>query len=155
MLSRKIVLTSFILFVFSVSSLLGFGKRNGLEFILTFSGKILIGINYRYYIDNNTMLRAGTYMGSTGSPVGMHVCLVQDFAPAKKWAPYFGLGFDALSTKVNGKRSVLPFIRSVAGVSYQPRINLAQQSELWIAFFPQKLQIRPVGINIVHFNSIW
>lgn len=155
MLPRKIVFASLILLCFSVSSVLGFGRRNGFEFSLTFSGKILIGINYRYYIDNNTMIRTGTYMGSAGSPVGMHVCLVQDLAPTKKWAPYFGLGFDALSTRVNGKRSVLPFVRSVAGVSYQPRINLAQQSELWVAFFPQKLQIRPIGINIVHFNSIW
>jgi len=94
-------------------------------------------------------------MGYTGSPVGMHVCLVQDFAPTKKWAPYFGFGFDALSTKVNGKRRILPFVRTVAGVSYQPRINLAQQSELWIAFFPQELQIRPVGINFILFNSVW
>ena len=155
MLPGKITLMTLILLFFFVSATPASGKKNGMEFSLTFSGKILLGIHYRYYIDANTMLRTGTYMGYTGSPVGINLCLVQNFAPAKKWAPYFGLGFDALSTKVNGKRSVLPFIRSVAGVSYQPRINLAQQSELWIAFFPQKLQIRPVGINIVHFNSIW
>lgn len=143
------------LLFFAISSTQAFDKKNGFEFSLTFSGKILIGINYRYYFDGNTMLRAGTYMGYASSPVGINLSLVQDLAPTKKWAPYFGFGFDALSTKTNGKRRILPFIRSVTGVSYQPRVNLAQQSELWIAFFPQMLKIRPIGINYVHFNSVW
>ncbi len=155
MAARKITRMMLILLIFSITAAPSSKKKNGFEFSLTFSGKILLGINYRYYIDNNTMLRAGTYSAYTSSPIGVNLCLVQDFAPTKKWAPYFGLGFDALSTKVKGKRRILPFVRSVAGVSYQPRINLAQQSELWIAFFPQKLQIHPIGISFVHFNSVW
>ena len=130
-------------------------RENGIEVSLTVSGRLILGFQFRFHFDEDTALRIGASMGVTGAPVGVQVGMLQFVSPVRKWGPYFGIGYDALYTSLRADRRFLWYARSMFGMSYSPHRNLAHQSELWLAYFPKSMTIRPLGISFLHFNSVW
>jgi hypothetical protein len=128
--------------------------QNGVELNITISGKILIGINHRIRLSDQHIIRYGINMGYSGSPVGINLGLVQEFNKSQTWSPYIGVGIDALLPSVNGKRTIVPFLKGISGFAYSPQHNLSNQSELWLAYFLKSRTIQPIGISVIHFNSI-
>lgn len=125
---------------------------DGLEFRLTVSGKILLGLAYRHQIDANTAVRLGSYLGLSGAPVGFHLGMVQDISPIHRWTPFFELGADMLIFHQQDKIAQKIYPSSSVGFTYCPSSNLKHSAELWIGYFSG--HIRPVGLSYVHFNSI-
>jgi len=128
------------------------GYCHGLEFKLTLSGKLLLGVAYRHQIDANTAIRLGSFMGVAGAPVGLQLGVVQDFDPTKKWTPTFGVGFDAIIYKKEEKFARRIYPSAVFGFSYCPKINLRHSGELWLGWIAHSLQ--PVGLNYLYFTKI-
>lgn len=125
---------------------------SGLEFRLTLSGKLLLGIGYRYQIDANTAVRLGAYSAVTGTPVGFYMGFAQDIAPSKQWTPFFQAGFDVLYYKKETIRSrVSP--SAVLGFTYCPQTHIRHSAELWLSAFSSR--IRPMGLSYVLFNSFY
>ena len=125
---------------------------NGIEFKLTLSGKLMLGVAYRHQIDANTAVRLGSFMGVAGAPVGLQIGVVQDFDPAKKWTPIFGVGLDAIIYKKEEKFSRRIYPSAAAGFSYCPRVNVRHSGELWLGWIRNSL--RPVGLNYLYFTNI-
>jgi hypothetical protein len=125
---------------------------HGLEFRLTLSGKILIGLAYRYQIDANTAIRVGSFMGLAGSPVGLQCGAVQDITPSKEWTPFFEIGGDMLFLKTKGKITYKVYPSGSIGLTYCPQSQLKHSVELWMFWLAD--EIRPVGLRYVHYNSI-
>jgi len=125
---------------------------HGLEFRLTLSGKILLGLAYRFQIDSNTAVRVGSYLGVTGAPVGLHFGMVQDITPSKVWTPFFELGADMIFYKSDGKITRKIYPSSNVGLTYCPQTHLKHSVELWLGYLGGGVQ--PVGLRYVHYNSI-
>ncbi len=128
--------------------------QSGIEFNITISGKILIGINHRISISEHHYVRYGVNMGYTGPPVGLNLGLFQEFNSDQTWRPYAGISVDALLPKMNGKRTIVPFLKAAGGVAYSPQENLAHQSEMWLAYFWKTNTFQPIGMSLTHFNSV-
>ena len=94
---------------------------NGLEFRLTLSGKVLLGIAYRHQLDTNTALRLGGFLGITGAPVGMQVGMLQDITPSKAWTPFFEIGADVIFFKQQGSIAQKIYPSGSLGLSYRDR----------------------------------
>ncbi len=142
---------SLIFLIFLLAPISGF--TNGLEFRITLSGKILLGIGYRYQFDDNTAARLGAYMGVSGAPVGFHAGLVQDMTPSKQWSPFFELGADMLLYKKDGRFSQLVMPSAQLGLAYSTPSGLKHNAEVWLAFAAG--QVRPMGLSYVHFNPVY
>jgi hypothetical protein len=125
---------------------------NGLEFRLTLSGKVLLGIAYRHQLDDNTALRLGGYLGLTGAPVGLHVGMLQDTTPSKEWTPFFEIGGDMIFFKQQGVIAHKLYPSGSVGLSYSPSSTLKHSGELRLGWLAGEL--RPVGLGYVHFNSV-
>lgn len=138
-----------ILVLFLASSTL---FANGLEFRITVSGKLMLGIAYRHQIDPNTAIRLGSYLGISGAPVGLHLGMVQDTSPVNEWTPFFEIGTDMLLFKQRGGISQKFYPSGTVGFSYCPTPGLKHSAELWLGYLSR--EIRPVGLNYVHFNSV-
>ncbi|RPH94049.1 MAG: hypothetical protein EHM72_15870 [Calditrichaeota bacterium] len=124
---------------------------NGLEFRLTFSGRLLLGIGYRHQIDNNTAIRLGSYAGISGTPVGFYGAIAQDITPQSSWTPYFQIGFDAVYFKKSTIRHRV-YPSAACGFSYSPHIKIKHSSEVWLALFSSKLRL--MGITYALFNTV-
>jgi len=123
----------------------------GLEFRITFSGKVLLGLAYRHQFDPNTAWRLGAFIGMTGAPVGLHTSLVQDVAPLEPWTPVFSLGVDAVFLR--HQRLTPQFYPSAtAGLTYCPAAHLKHSVELWLGWLSG--DIHPIGLSYIHFNSV-
>lgn len=142
------ILWAFLMTLFFSSS----AYCNGIEFQLTLSGKLMLGVAYRHQIDANTALRLGSFMGVAGAPVGFQFEIVQDLNPAKKWTPIFGVGVDAIVFKKEEKFSRRIYPGAVVGFSYCPQVNLRHSGELWLGWIANSLQ--PVGLNYLYFTKI-
>ena len=125
---------------------------HGLEFRLTLSGKILLGLAYRHQLDANTAIRIGSYVGLAGSPVGLHCGAVQDITPSKDWTPFFEIGGEMLFFKTKGKIAHKIYPSGNIGLTYCPQIQLKHSFELWLGWLTAG--IRPMGLGYVHYNSI-
>ncbi|MBN1482421.1 hypothetical protein EH223_10310 [candidate division KSB1 bacterium] len=125
---------------------------HGLEFRLTLSGKVLLGIAYRHQFDTNTAIRLGGYLGLAGQPVGLHLGLLQDLTPSKEWTPFFELGGDMIFLKKGGTIAHKIYPSANIGVTYCPTSSLKHSGELWLGWLAR--EVRPVGLSYVHFNSI-
>ncbi len=125
---------------------------NGLEFRITISGKLMLGMAYRHQLDSNTAVRLGTYLGISGAPVGVHLGMVQDTSPINAWTPFFEIGADMLLFKSNEKIAKKIYPSSTVGFSYSPQPGLKHSAELWLGYLSQ--HVRPVGLNFVHFNAV-
>jgi len=125
---------------------------NGIEFKLTLSGKLMLGVAYRHQIDANTALRLGSYMGVAGAPVGLQLGVVQDLDPATKWTPTFGVGLDAIIYKNEERFSRRIYPSAVVGFSYCPQVNLRHSGELWLGWIANSL--KPIGLNYLYFTKI-
>jgi len=125
---------------------------NGLEFRITISGKLMLGIAYRHQLDSNTAIRLGSYLGLSGAPVGLHAGIVQDTQPINDWTPFFEMGADMLLFKSNEKIANKIYPSSTIGFSYSPQPGLKHSAELWLGYLSH--QVRPVGLNYVHFNAV-
>ena len=136
-----------ILFLLTAHPLLS----NGLEFRLTLSGKLLIGIAYRHQIDTNTAVRLGSYIGLAGAPVGLHLGMMQDIRTST-WTPFFELGADMLFYKQNDKIGNKIFPSGSVGLSYCTANNLKHSGELGLWWTSG--QLNPVGLSYVHYNTI-
>ena len=126
---------------------------NGLEFKLTLSGKLLLGVAYRHQIDPNTAIRLGSYMGVAGAPVGLQLGIVQDFIPAKEWTPTFGISVDAIIYKKGDAFSRLVYPSAVCGISFSPEPNLRHSGELWIGWVNQTPQ--PMGLSYIYLSKLF
>jgi hypothetical protein len=125
---------------------------SGLEFRVTLSGKLLLGIGFRHQIDDNTALRLGAYTGVAGAPVGFFLGLAQDLSPSKLWTPFFQAGLDVLYYKKETiQRRISP--GAALGFSYCPQTHIRHSGELWLSSFSKKM--RPMGLSYVLFNSFY
>ena len=130
-----------------------FAADGAIEFSITVSGTILLGVSYRLYIDNDSSVRMGSYVGVQGKPYGFHASFIQNLSHSEHWPPYVGLGGDLMLAKDKQKYRMLYFVRGVAGLTYQPNNTSAWNSELWIAFFPHKLKVAPIGLSFGYLNT--
>lgn len=130
----------------------GAGRANGLEFRITISGKLMLGLAYRLQLDDNTAVRLGSYLGISGSPVGMHLGLVQDTSPINDWTPFFEIGADMLIFKADEKIARKIYPSGTVGFCYCPQQGLRHSAELWLGYLSH--DVRPIGLNYVHFNSV-
>ncbi len=126
---------------------------NGLEFRITFSGRLLLGVAYRHQIDPNTAIRFGSYMGISGAPVGLQLGFVQDLNPSNKWTPIFGLGMETIIYKKNEAFARRIYPSAVIGLSYCPQINQRHSGELWMGWLANSL--KPLGLNYLYFTKIF
>lgn len=125
---------------------------HGLEFRLTLSGKVLLGIAYRHQFDTNTAIRLGAYLGLAGQPVGLHLGMLQDITPSKEWTPFFELGGDMIFYKQEDAIAHKIYPSASVGVTYCPTSSLKHSGELWLGWLAR--EVRPVGLSYVHFNSM-
>jgi hypothetical protein len=125
---------------------------NGLEFRITISGKLMLGIAYRHQIDSNTAVRLGSYLGISGAPVGLHLGMVQDTSPINAWTPFFEIGADMLLFSSGQKITKKIYPSSTVGFNYSPKPGLKHSAELWLGYLSG--EVRPVGLNYVHFNAV-
>ena len=125
---------------------------HGLEFRVTLSGKLLLGIAYRYQIDANTAIRTGAYTGFSGAPVGFHLGMVQDISPSKEWTPFFEVSGDMIFFKKNDKIVHKLYPSGSVGLTYCPTTTLKHSAELWLGWLSGSLN--PVGLRYVHYNSV-
>ena len=126
---------------------------DGIEIKLTVSGKLLLGIAYRHQIDPNTAIRFGSYMGVSGSPVGLKLGIVQDFAATKEWTPTFGLEVDALIYKKDDLFAKKIYPSAVFGVSYCPQPNLRHSGELWLGWLNHAFQ--SMGLSYLYLSKLF
>lgn len=126
---------------------------HGLEFRVTLSGKLLLGLAYRHQIDPNTAIRLGSYVGISGAPVGFHVGMVQDLTPSKSWRPFFEIGADMLLVNSREKIARRIYPSGSLGLAYCPQPHLKHSGELWLGWLSR--QVRPMGLSYVHFNSVY
>lgn len=136
--------------IFFLTTLPLFG--NGLEFRVTLSGKLLLGLGYRYQIDTNTAVRIGGFMGVAGAPVGFHIGMLQDISPSKRWTPFFELGADMLLLKKQERITPRVLPSANLGISYCAQTHLRHNAEVWLAYMGA--QVRPMGLSYVHFNPV-
>ncbi len=129
------------------------GLANGLELRITLSGKLLLGLGYRYQFDDNTAVRFGAFMGVSGAPVGFHAGLVQDITPTRQWTPFFELGADMLLYKKQQRFSQRIMPSAQLGFSYRTRSGLRHNAEVWLAYAAG--QLRPMGLSYVHVNPVY
>ena len=130
-----------------------FAADGAIEFLITVSGTVLLGVSYRLYIDKNSSIRMGSYIGMQGKPYGIHAGFIQNLAHSEHWPPCVGLGGDLMLAKDTQKYKMLYFVRGVAGFAYRPDNTSAWNSELWIAFFPQKAKVAPIRLSFGYLNT--
>ena len=126
---------------------------NGLEFRITFSGRLLLGVAYRHQINPNTAIRVGSYMGVSGAPVGLHLGIVQDISSSKEWTPIFGIGMETIIYKKNNDFARRIYPSAVVGFSYCPQTNLRHSGELWVGWIAHSP--RPIGMNYLYFTKVF
>lgn len=126
---------------------------NGLEFKITVSGKLLLGIAYRHQIDANTAIRLGAHMGVGGAPVGFQASIAQDLAPASQWTPAFGVGMEAILFKKGESFSWSLFPSATGGVSYCPQPTVRHSSEIWIGWLDRKPV--PMGLSYIYLTTLY
>ena len=125
-----------------------------LELSVTLSGTVLIGGGYRYILDNDTSIRIGAYIGHQFKPLGIYTTLIQNLSKDDKWFPYVGIGGDVMLAKDKERLKKVFFIRAVGGYAYRPNPDIVWSSELWLAFFPKKQRIAPIGISMSLLNRL-
>jgi hypothetical protein len=131
-----------------------FATDNAIEISITLSGTILIGVGYRWLINSDSSVRLGSYLGYAGKPYGFHAGFMQNFSHSKNWLPYLGLGGDLMLARDKDHYKMLYFVRNVAGIAYKPNDHSAYNSELWVAFFPKKQRIAPIGLSFGIMTSL-
>lgn len=126
---------------------------NGIEFKITVSGKLLLGIAYRHQLDSNTAIRIGSFMGIAGAPVGMQLGILQDFEPSKKWSPTFGVGIDAIIFKKGDEFARRVYPSALCGIALTPQKNEKHSAELWLGRPSHK--ILPMGMSYSYLTKIF
>lgn len=146
-MKRSLYITAMMMILYANSV-----SGHGLEFRLTLSGKVLLGIAYRHQFDTNTAIRLGGYLGLAGQPVGLHLGMLQDITPSKEWTPFFELGGDMIFLKQADAITHKVYPSATVGVAYCPTPSLKHTGELWLGRLAR--DVRPIGLSYVHFNSI-
>ena len=124
------------------------------EISITLSGTILLGIGCRFNIDDDSSIRLGSYISYGGILYGFHTGFVQTFLPEKNWSPYVGLGGDAMLAREQNRYKMVYFLKGVTGFAYFPNNVSAWDSELWVAFFPMRLRVAPIGLSFGYLNTL-
>ncbi|NOZ56757.1 MAG: hypothetical protein GXO73_08235 [Calditrichaeota bacterium] len=126
------------------------GGDRVLEFRLTLSGHVLLGVGVRQQIQGQNWADAGVYVGLADTwNFGLHAGAVRLVASSADGTGALSLGYDQMFALDPGAGwRTLPLIRGTAGY-YFGVSNRLLGPEVWVAYFLRQHKLAPIGIGLV------
>jgi len=128
-------------------------KTHQINFSLTLSGHILLGIGYCYLWNEHHAVQTIFYIvPEKGLPYGI-TGGYNYFWGDNKWRPNLGAEFMVLASPPDPeKRKFLPMIKLVPGIRYDFNNEQNLNSRLWIAYLlkSNRVKIAPIGIEFIY-----
>ncbi len=126
------------------------GGDRVVEFRLTLSGHVLVGVGVRQQIQGQNWADAGAYVGLADTwNFGLHVGAVRLVASSSNGTGALSLGYDQMfALDPDAGWRTLPLIRGTAGYYFGLNTRLLGP-ELWVAYFLRQHKLAPIGIGLV------
>ncbi len=125
-------------------------SRGQLQFSITLSGHLMLGLGYCYFWNAHHAVQGAFYLvPERGLPYGIAGGYRFD-CDEGEWRPTIGAEAMVLASPPDpNQRKFLPMIKIEPGVIYQLASDHELQSRLWIAYFLKKTRARlaPIGLE--------